>query len=86
MTAGYTPLFIQTKIYTFHIYTAHLDIIKVFFFIYPPNDAQVNCLKNSLKIYNKTDSKQFRNVSFQSPSSGSTLFELAEVTVVKIIN
>jgi len=29
----------------------HLDIIKVF---YSPTDAQVNCLKNNIKIYIKT--------------------------------
>jgi len=29
----------------------HRDIIKVF---YSPTDAQVNCLKNSIKIYIKT--------------------------------
>ena len=35
----------------FHIRTVqHLDIIKV---IYPPTDAQVNCLKNKFKIYIK---------------------------------
>ena len=33
------------------IHTAHLDIIKVFF--YSPTDAQVNCLKNNIKIYIK---------------------------------
>jgi hypothetical protein len=36
-----------------HIHAVmHLDIIKVF---YSPTDAQVNCLKNNFKIYNKTD-------------------------------
>jgi hypothetical protein len=30
--------------------------------------------------------KQLPHVSVQSPSSGSALFELAKVTVVKIIN
>jgi len=30
--------------------------------------------------------KQFQNVSVQSPSSGSALFEFAKVIVVKIIN
>jgi hypothetical protein len=30
--------------------------------------------------------KQLRHVSAQSPSSGCVLFELAKVTVVKIIN
>jgi uncharacterized membrane protein len=32
-----------------------LGIIKVFF--YSPTDAQVNCLKNSFKIYTKIDIK-----------------------------
>ena len=30
--------------------------------------------------------KQLRHVSMQTPSSGSTLFELAKVTLVKIMN
>jgi hypothetical protein len=38
----------------FHIHTAHLDIIKVF---YSPTDAQVNRLKNNFKIYIKIDIK-----------------------------
>jgi hypothetical protein len=40
----------------FHTHTVllHLDIIKVF---YSPTDAQVNCLKNSFKIYIKIDIK-----------------------------
>jgi len=41
----------ETLIYNFHIHALHLDIIKVF---YSPNDAQVNCLKNNIKIYIKT--------------------------------
>jgi hypothetical protein len=40
---------------SFHMHTVqHLDIIKVF---YSPTDAQVNCLKNSFKIYIKIDIK-----------------------------
>jgi len=30
--------------------------------------------------------KQLQHVSVQTPSSGSALFELAKVTVVKIVN
>jgi hypothetical protein len=60
----------------------HLDIVKVF---YSPTDAQVSCLKNNFKIYIKID-RQLLHVSVQSPSSGSALFELAKVTVVKIIS
>jgi hypothetical protein len=62
----------------------HLDIIKVF---YLPNDAQVNVLKNNfkiyIKIYIKTAPTCFGAVT---PSSGSALLVLAEVTVVKIAN
>jgi hypothetical protein len=61
-----------------HIHTALLDIIKVF---YSPTDAQVNCLKNNFKIYIKT-----APTCFGAISTGSALFELAKVTVVKIIN
>jgi hypothetical protein len=61
----------------------HLDAIKVF---YLPTDAQVNSLKNNIKVYIKIDIKQLQHVSMQSPSSGSALFCLVKVTVVKIIN
>jgi hypothetical protein len=54
----------------------HLDIIKVF---YSPPDAQVNCLKNNIKIYMTLN--QLLHVSLQSPSSGSVLFDLAKVAV-----
>jgi len=58
----------------------HLDIIKDF---YSPTDAEVNCLKNNFKINIKTAPTFFGAVT---PSSGSTLLMLAEVTVVKIAN
>jgi len=58
-----------------------VEIIKEF---YSPTDAQVNCLKNYFKIYIKIDTKTaptcFGTVT---PSSGSALLVLAEVTVVK---
>jgi len=56
-------------------------------FIYSPTDAQVNCLKNNSKIYIKIDIKT-APVCFiaVTPSSGSALFVLAKVTVVKITN
>jgi hypothetical protein len=57
----------------------HLDIIKPF---YLPTDAQVNCFKKNIKF----TLKQLLHVLAQSPSSGSALFELAKVIVVKIIN
>jgi hypothetical protein len=43
---------------------------------------QINAFKRILKF----TLKQLRHVSVQSPSSGSVLFELAKVTVVKIAN
>jgi hypothetical protein len=58
----------------------HLDIIKVF---YSPTDAQVNCLKNSIKIYTKTAPTCFGAVT---PSPGSALFVHAKVTVAKTVN
>jgi hypothetical protein len=67
------------EIYNFHSRTVqHLEIIKVFF---SPTDAQVNCLKNNIKIYIKTSPTCFGSIT---PSSGSVLFEIAKVTVVKI--
>jgi len=53
--------------------------IKVF---YLPTDAQKSSFKRILKF----TLKQLLHVSVQSPSSGSVLFELAKVTVIKIIS
>jgi hypothetical protein len=45
----------------------------------------VNCLKNNFKIYIKIDIKTAPTCfDAVTPSSGSALFELAEVTFVKI--
>ena len=55
-------------------------LIKVFD---SPTDAQVNCLQNNIKIYIKTAPTCFSTVT---PSSGSALFMLAKVTVVKIVS
>jgi hypothetical protein len=55
------------------------SVIKVF---YLPNDAQGNCFKKNIIVR----LKQLQHISVQSPSSESALFELAKVTVVKIIN
>jgi len=55
----------------------YLYIIEVF---YLPTDAQKNCFKRNIKIY----LQPLLHVSVQSPSSGSVLFEIAKVTVVKI--
>jgi hypothetical protein len=56
-------------------------------FLYPPTDAQVNCLKNNFKIHIKIDIKTAPTCfGAVTPSSGSALLELAEVTIVKIFN
>jgi len=72
------------SVFNFHTHTMHLDIIKVF---YSPTDAQLDNIKNSfkiyIKIYTKTPPTCFGAVT---PSSGSALFVLAKVTVVKIAN
>jgi hypothetical protein len=57
----------------------HLDIVTVF---YLPTDAQESCFKKNIKIYIETAT----TCLVYPPSSGSVLFELAKVTVVKIIN
>ena len=49
---------------------------------YIPTDAQYSCFKIILKF----TLKQLLHVSVQSPSSGSVLFELAKVIVIKIIS
>jgi hypothetical protein len=51
------------------------------FFIY-----QLMHKRIALKITLKFTLKQLQHVSGQSPSSGSVLFELAKVTVVKMTN
>ena len=71
----------KNKLFIFYIHTEHLDIIKVFY--YSPTDTQVNCLKNNPKIYIRTAATCFSTVT---PSSGSALFVLAKVTVVKIVH
>jgi hypothetical protein len=49
-------------------------------FFYSPTDAQVNCLKNSFKIYIKIDIKRAPTFfSAVTPSSGSALLVLARV-------
>ena len=70
---------VQTFIYNFHIRTVHRDIIKV---LYSPTCVQVIDLKN-IKIYIKIAPTCFGAVT---PSSGSALFVLAKVTLVKIAN
>ena len=57
------------------------------FFFYSPTDAQLNCLKNSFKIYTKINIETAPTCfGAVTPSSGSALFVLAKVTVVKIAN
>jgi hypothetical protein len=59
------------------VFTVVLCILMLSMF-YLPTDAQKICFKRILK--------QLLPVSVQSPSSGSVLFELAKVVVVKIIS
>jgi hypothetical protein len=56
-----------------------LDIIKVF---YLPTDAQANCQKKNIQIYIKTAPTCFGAITIIR----ERIFELAKVTVVKIIN
>ena len=49
---------------------------------YLPTDALKSCFKRILKF----TLKQLLHVSVQSPSSGSVIFELAKVIVIKIIS
>jgi hypothetical protein len=47
-------------------------------FFYSPTDAQVNCLKNDIKIYFKINTKTAATCfGAITPSSGSALFDLA---------
>jgi hypothetical protein len=64
----------------FHNHFMHLDIIKVF---YSSTNAQEKKIKNNIKIYIKIVPTCFGVVI---PSSGSALFVLAKVTLVKIVN
>jgi len=58
----------------------HLDVIKVF---YSSTKCTSDGLKNSSKIYIKIALTCFNAVT---PSSGSALFVLAKVTLVKVVN
>jgi hypothetical protein len=74
----------HTKIsQTVHCLGIKRIVIKAFC---SPTDGQVNCLKRNVKFALKLTLKQLRYISVQLPSSGSVLFGLAKVTVVKIIN
>jgi hypothetical protein len=53
------------------------------FIFYSPIDAQMSCLKNSIKNYIKTAPPCFGAVT---PSSWSASFVLSKVTVVKIVH
>ena len=47
---------------------------------YSPTDAQVNCLKNNIKIYIKTAPTYFGAIT---PSPGSALFVLLKLYLLK---
>jgi len=55
--------------------------VFITFKVYLPTDAQYSCFKTILKFTLKQ-----LHVSVQSASSGSVLFELAKVIVIKIIS
>jgi hypothetical protein len=61
--------------------------LKTSKFFYSRTDAQVNCLKNSFKVYIKINIRIAPTCfGAVTPSSGSALLILAKVTVVKITN
>jgi hypothetical protein len=64
-----------------HILTSHYEHGGGYQSLYLPTDAQKICFKRMLQF----TLKQLLHVSVQSPSSGSVLFELVKVTVLKII-
>jgi hypothetical protein len=77
---------IFSEIHTKHINTLYRrNVEKVSKIFYSPTNAQVIVLKkkNYIKIYIKIVPTCFGAVT---PSSGSALFVLAKVTVVKILN
>ena len=75
----------QTQIFLSHTAVSCNLILSKFF--YSPTDAQVNCLKNNFKIYIKINIKTAPTCfGAVTPSSGSALLVLANVTVVKIAN
>jgi hypothetical protein len=85
MRFAYNPTIHFASIGISHTEDNTIKILSEFF--NSPTDAQVNGLKNKiLKFTLKFTLKQLLRVSVQAPSSGSALFELAKVTVVKIIN
>jgi len=54
-------------------------------YFYSPTNARVNFLKNNFKIYIKINFKTApTRFGVVTPSSGSTLFVLPKVTLVKI--
>jgi len=75
------PISAQTHICIF--FTVVPCILTLSKFFYSPTDAQVNCLKDNIKIYIKTAPTHFSAIT---SSSGSALSVLAKITVVKIVN
>jgi len=63
------------------------SVTETISFFYSPTDAQVNCHKKNLKIFIKINIKTIPTCfSAVAPSSGTALFVLAKVTVIKIAN
>jgi len=76
----------ETEKYVFFSHTYRTSSYYQSFF-YLPTDAQVNCLKNNFKIYVKINIKTAPTYfGVITKSSGSALFVLVKITVVKIAN
>ena len=71
----------MTKEQAFDVMSAKYKVTIYYQNLYLQTDSQESCFKGMLKF----TLKQLLHVWVQSPSSGSALFELAKVIVVKII-
>jgi len=67
-----------------YVFFTHVPCVFILSKFYLPTDAQLNCLKNNFRIYIKIDIKTAPTCfGAVSPSSGSALFDLAKVTLLK---
>jgi hypothetical protein len=67
--------------------STYIPCILILLKIYSPTDAQVNSLKNDFKIYIKMNIETAPTCfGVVTQSSGSALFVLAKVTIVKMAN
>ena len=75
------PKFNKYSLHTNRIFNFVPCILILSKFFYSPTDAQLDNIKNNFKIYITTAPTCFGAVT---PSSGSALFVLVKVTVIKI--